>query len=130
MLYFLAELNPKGWHKIVRHDINERMPSSPRKYSTGRKILIGIILLVLIAGAAFQIFIHRYLNPLVRERLEAVIVRGSDSLYTFDVRGLDVSFWQRTLQFSGMHIRIDSGRSIDTAIRGETSSIVSALKEL
>ncbi len=86
------------------------MASPPRKYSTGRKILIGIIVLVLIAGATFQIFIHRYLNPIVRERLEAIIVKGSDSLYTFDVGALDVSFWRRSLHFSGMHIRIDSNR--------------------
>src|SRR5687767_14187506 len=86
------------------------MPSSPDKYSTGRKILIGIIVAVLILGAAFQIFIHRYLDPVVRERLEAIIVKGSDSLYTFDVRKLNVSFWRRSLQFSNMHIRVDSNR--------------------
>ena len=99
------------------------MPPSTSKYSTGRKILIGIILLVLIAGTAFQVFIHRYLNPLVRERLEAIIVKGSDSLYTFDVRDLDVSFWQRTLQFSGMHIRIDSSRYHELEIQNRLPSM-------
>ena len=84
--------------------------SSSNKYSAGRKVLIGIIILVLVAGTIFQIFIHRYLNPIVRERLDAIIVKGSDSLYSFEVKDLDVSFWQRTLQFSEMHIRIDSNR--------------------
>jgi hypothetical protein len=85
------------------------MPTN-RRYSTGRKILIGVVIFILIALVALQVFIGRYLTPVVRDRLSDVIIKGSDSLYRFESADFDVNFWGRSITFSNLHIRVDSTR--------------------
>jgi hypothetical protein len=70
----------------------EEMSTPGKKRSVLKKILIGIAILILLAAIAFQVFITRYLPSMVRERLADVIVKGSDSLYRFEVGKFDVSF--------------------------------------
>lgn len=86
------------------------MAIARKRYSTGRKILIGLVILILIAGVAFQLFINRYLPPLVKDKLADLIVKGSDSLYRFEAGKFDVSFWGRSISFSNLRIQIDSAR--------------------
>jgi hypothetical protein len=81
-----------------------------KRRSILKKILIGIAILVVLAGIAFQIFITRYLPPMVRERLADIIVKGSDSLYRFEVGKFDVSFWGGSVQFTDLKITIDTVR--------------------
>ncbi len=82
--------------------------ASPKKKHIGRKILIGVLIFLVIAGTAFHIFITRYLPPLVKKRLSEIIVNGSDSLYQFEVGKFDLSFWGGSVRFSDLHIKIDS----------------------
>jgi hypothetical protein len=86
------------------------MATVRRRYSLWKKILIVLIVLILLAGIAFQIFINRYLPPIVKQRLADIIVKGSDSLYRFEVGKFDVSFWGGSVRVSGLHITIDSAR--------------------
>lgn len=79
-----------------------------KRYSLGRKLLIGLLSLIIIAIIAFQVYIHRYLPSMVKSRLENIIVRGSDSLYRFEASDFDVSFWGRSVYFRDLHIKIDS----------------------
>lgn len=81
-----------------------------RRYSTGRKILIGLVILVLISGIAFHLFITNYLPPLVKKRLTDIVVKGSDSLYKLEVGKFDVSFWGGSVHVKELRITIDSGR--------------------
>jgi hypothetical protein len=86
------------------------MPQPRRRYPLWKKILIALIVLILLAGIAFQVFITRYLPPMVKDRLADIIVKGSDSLYRFEVGKFDVSFWGGSVRVSGLRITIDSNR--------------------
>ena len=81
-----------------------------RRTSVTKKILIGIAVLLVIAGIGFHIFVTRYLPNIVKERLSDVIVKGSDSLYKFEVGKFDLSFWGGSISFTGLKITTDSVR--------------------
>lgn len=93
------------------------MPGSNKKLSTGRKVLIGLLIFIVIAGAAFHIFITRYLPPLVQKRLSEIVVKGSDSLYKLEVGKFDLSFWGGSINFENLTITVDSARY--TALKNE-----------
>lgn len=78
--------------------------------SVGKKILIGLLILIVLGGVAFQVFVTRYVPGMARERLNDVIVKGSDSLYTFEVGKFDLGFWGGSLDIADLHIKIDSVR--------------------
>jgi hypothetical protein len=86
------------------------MPLPRKKISTGRKILIGFLVFVLIAGATFHIFITHYLSPLVQKRFSEIVVKGSDSLYKLEVGKFDLSFWGGSIYFEDLSITVDSAR--------------------
>ncbi len=78
--------------------------------STTKKVLIGLLIFIVISGVTLQIFITRYLPSLVKERLSDIIVRGSDSLYKFEVGKFDLGFWGGTIGITDLRITIDSTR--------------------
>jgi len=57
---------------------------------------------------AFPVFINRYLERVIYERLEKLIVSGSDSLYHFKLDHMTVSFWNNSVTVKNLHIGIDS----------------------
>jgi hypothetical protein len=79
-----------------------------KKRSAGKKILISLLLFILLLALAFHIFITRYLPPLLRDRLNDVIVKGSGSLYKFEVGKIVPGFCGNSFRFSNLHIYIDS----------------------
>ncbi len=85
------------------------MASGKKKFLI-RKILIIAIALILIVIIGFQVYITKYLPPLVKSRLSNVIVEGSDSLYKFELDKIDVNFWGGNVKLSNLHISIDSNR--------------------
>ncbi len=84
------------------------MPPTRRKLSAGKKVLIivGLLLILLVVG--FRIFMARYLPPLIRQRLSALIVEGSKGLYRYELGKIDPSFWGTSLRFTDLNIYIDS----------------------
>jgi len=93
----------QNFYPVVKQCVRRRFP-------IWKKILISFIIFILIAGVAFQVYITRYLSPMVRSRLEDIIVKGSDSLYQFQVRDFDVGFWGGSITFKDLHIYTDSNR--------------------
>jgi len=83
------------------------MPPSTRRKTT-RKILIGIFIFLLIVAIAFQVFIDRWLEPVIHSRLKTLIVSGSDSLYTFQLDDINVNFWASSVEITNLHIHVDS----------------------
>ena len=81
-----------------------------KRYSTGRKLMIGLVILIILAGIGFQVYVHTYLRTMVRARLEDIIIKGSDSLYRLEAKDFDVSFWGRSIHFSSLRIKVDSTR--------------------
>lgn len=84
------------------------MPSSPKKRT--RNILIGIAAFLLLAAIIFQVFIDRYLEPVIRQRLDRLIVAGSDSLYNFRLEKVKVNFWAGSVKVENFKVDIDSTR--------------------
>lgn len=84
------------------------MPS-PRKKRI-RNILIGIAAFLLLAAIIFQLFINSYLEPIIRQRLDKLIVAGSDSLYNFRLEKVKVNFWAGSVKIENFKIDIDSSR--------------------
>jgi len=73
-----------------------------------RNLLIGLFALLLVMALAFPVFINRYLERVIYERLEKLIVSGSDSLYHFKLDHMTVSFWNNSVTVKNLHIGIDS----------------------
>lgn len=73
-----------------------------------RNILIGIFIFLLLAAIAFQVFIDRWLEPVIHNRLKTLIISGSDSLYNFQLSDIDVNFWGGSVELNGLHIKVDS----------------------
>lgn len=90
--------------------IMESTAKEKRKLSGGKKWLIGILIFILVAAAAFQVFISQYLPPLVKKRLSEIIVKGSDSLYKLEMGKFDLSFWGGSVNFENLRIVVDSNR--------------------
>ncbi|MES1216402.1 MAG: hypothetical protein ABUT20_12875 [Bacteroidota bacterium] len=84
----------------------QHSPSPSKK--RGKKIFLGIIIFFLLLAIAFQVFIDRYLEPIIHERLEKLIVAGSDSLYNFQVEKISVSFWRSAVDVKNLVIQVDS----------------------
>src|SRR5258708_6361775 len=83
------------------------MPLLPAKRRT-RKIFAGVLIFLLLLAIIFQVFIDRYLEPIIHQRLEKLIVSGSDSLYNFQLDAIDVKFWAASVEVKNLRIKIDS----------------------
>ena len=75
-----------------------------------KKILIGILVFLVVVAISFQVFINRWMRPVIYKRLQTLIVSGSDSLYNFQLENLDVSFWSAAVTVTNLHIKVDSAR--------------------
>src|SRR5437868_10887964 len=60
--------------------------------------------------AAFLIFVNRFLEPMLKDRLHTLIVQGSDSLYTYTLGKLNADFFGGDVEVENLQIRIDSNR--------------------
>src|SRR5689334_11105548 len=82
----------------------------------GLAFLLGIfIFLVVIA--------ERFIVPVLKERLETLIVEGSDSLYTYRLGDLKASFLGSRIQVTDLDISIDSSRYHYLQARRELPSL-------
>jgi hypothetical protein len=71
----------------------------------------------IITGAAlvsvvilFLVFVNSFLEPMVRSRLHTLIIKGSDSLYTYTLGDLQTSFIKSAVVLKNLRLRIDSNR--------------------
>jgi len=83
--------------------------SSQSRFWKFLKGLVTVLLILVVLGiVGLQVYIHRYFEPLVMKRLNAVIVKGSDSLYSFHLAKLDINFWGKTVELDSLFIQVDS----------------------
>lgn len=76
---------------------------------TPKWILYTAAFLVLLAGV-FALFMNRYLEPALRDRIHTLIIQGSDSLYTYHLGRLNANFFGGNVEVRNLHIQIDSNR--------------------
>ncbi len=58
----------------------------------------------------FLVFVDRLVEPILRKRLHTLIIRGSDSLYTYRLGDLKANFFGGNVEVENLQINIDSNR--------------------
>ena len=56
------------------------------------------------------VLVKLFLEPLLRNKLEALIVQGSDSLYTYQLGKLDANFFGGRIRIENLNVQVDSTR--------------------
>ncbi|MBO9684121.1 MAG: hypothetical protein J7502_15890 [Flavisolibacter sp.] len=81
-----------------------------RVFSRYKKTLIigGSILLTLFI--LLLIFVNRFIEPILKDRLHTLIIQGSDSLYTYTLGKLNANFYGGNVEVENLQINIDSNR--------------------
>src|SRR5438270_13627782 len=66
-------------------------------------ILIGFLII-------FYIVVDNYVEPILRDRLHTLIIKGSDSLYTYTLGKLKTNFFNGNVEVENLQISLDSNR--------------------
>lgn len=66
-------------------------------------ILLGLFIILLI-------FVNRFIEPVLKDRLHTLIIQGSDSLYTYTLGKLNANFYGGNVEVENLQINIDSNR--------------------
>src|SRR6476619_4282993 len=84
--------------------------STARRIRPYRKMLIiaGSILLTLFI--VLLIFVNRFIEPILKDRIHTLIIQGSDSLYTYTLGKLNANFYGGNVEVKNLQISVDSNR--------------------
>lgn len=66
-------------------------------------ILLGLFILLLV-------FVNRFIEPILKDRIHTLIIQGSDSLYTYTLGKLKANFYGGNVEVENLQINIDSSR--------------------
>ena len=69
----------------------------------GGAILLGLFIVLLL-------FVDRFIEPVLKDRLHTLIIQGSDSLYTYTLGKLDANFYGGNVEVEDLQINVDSNR--------------------
>jgi len=75
-----------------------------------RRVVIYIALILLGLFFLSLILADRFVEPVLRQRLHTLIVKGSDSLYTYQLGDLKANFLHGRVEVRNLQINIDSNR--------------------
>jgi hypothetical protein len=92
-----------------------------------RNILLGIFIFLVLAAIAFQIFIDRWLEPVIHNRLKTLIISGSDSLYNFQLDDINVNFWGGSIELTNLRIKVDSQQYVQREKAGTLPALTSEI---
>lgn len=65
--------------------------------------MLGLFLLLLL-------FVNRFIEPVLKDRLHTLIIQGSDSLYTYTLGKLKANFYGGNVEVENLQVNIDSSR--------------------
>jgi hypothetical protein len=85
------------------------MPASKRT-KRARKGLLYTVAFLAVVALLFSIFVNRFVEPALRDRLHTLIIQGSDSLYTYKLGALQANVFGGNVEVRNLHIQIDSNR--------------------
>ncbi|HYO22595.1 MAG TPA: hypothetical protein VER36_09320, partial [Flavisolibacter sp.] len=97
---------PCGWHAFFFNACMLVLQTNRRLKKIFKYLFISAIILFIL----LLLFVNRFLEPVIRERLHALIIQGSDSLYTYQLGNLDANFFGGNVEVENLHIQIDSNR--------------------
>jgi hypothetical protein len=71
-------------------------------------IITGSVLLSLFV--LLLVFVDRFIEPILKDRLHTLIIQGSDSLYTYSLGKLKANFYGGNVEVQNLQIQVDSTR--------------------
>jgi hypothetical protein len=75
-----------------------------------RKLLIIAGAILSVAFILLLVFVNRFIEPILKDRLHTLIIQGSDSLYTYTLDNLNTNFFGGNVEVENLQINIDSSR--------------------
>jgi hypothetical protein len=75
-----------------------------------KKLMIVITVIFLSAFIILLIFVDRFVEPILKDRIHTLIVQGSDSLYTYHLGNLKANFFGGNVEIQDLEINVDSIR--------------------
>ncbi|HEY0355837.1 MAG TPA: hypothetical protein VGC29_06520 [Flavisolibacter sp.] len=75
-----------------------------------RRILIYTASLLLALFFLFLILVDNFVEPILRDRIHTLIIKGSDSLYTYKLEKIHANFFGGNVEVENLQINIDSNR--------------------
>jgi hypothetical protein len=79
-------------------------------YRRYKKIILSAAAVLVFAFIALVIFVNRFIEPVLKDRLHTLIVQGSDSLYTYTLGSLKANVFGGNVEVENLEIRVDSNR--------------------
>lgn len=99
----------------------------PRKHKGIRHIFLFVFFLILFVVLVLAIAGERLVEPVIRNRLHTLIIKGSDSLYQYTLGGLDASFFGGNVEVENLQITMDTGRFQQLAASNSLPSLTMEL---
>src|SRR4029079_16429021 len=75
-----------------------------------RRILITAASILLGLFIVLVVFVDRFIEPILKDRLHTLIIQGSDSLYTYSLGNLKANFYGGNVEVQNLQIQVDSTR--------------------
>src|SRR5690242_9050296 len=81
-----------------------------KRLSVYKKVMIiaGSFLFTLFV--VLLIFVNRFIEPILKDRIHTLIIQGSDSLYTYTLGKLNANFYGGNVEVENLQLSIDSNR--------------------
>jgi hypothetical protein len=79
-------------------------------YRQYKKVILGAAAVLVFVVIVLLIFVNRFVEPILKDRLNTLIVQGSDSLYTYTLGGLKANIFGGNVEVENLQIRVDSNR--------------------
>ena len=75
-----------------------------------RRLLFYIASIFILLTVVMLVVINVFVEPTLKKKLRALVVEGSDSLYTYELGNLNAGFFGGSIKVENLKIRVDSTR--------------------
>lgn len=75
-----------------------------------KKLMVVAAAVLLTLFILLLVFVNRFIEPILKDRLHTLIIQGSDSLYTYTLGKLRANFYGGNVEVENLQISIDSNR--------------------
>lgn len=75
-----------------------------------KKLMVVAAAVLLTLFILLLVFVNRFIEPILKDRLHTLIIPGSDSLYTYTLGKLRANFYGGNVEVENLQISIDSNR--------------------
>ena len=75
-----------------------------------RRLLFYIASIFILLTVVMLVVINLFVEPTLKKKLRALVVEGSDSLYTYELGNLNAGFFGGSIKVENLKIRVDSTR--------------------